>query len=268
MRPAILVCTENNSTAWFRKKTNRCECSLQTCEYVHFIVHLLAHTMSHMTSQTTTLSTVFEQVYMTMYYNKKSSKNMTHLKQLMDYFSIVSILNALSMTGMYYELKMNTPALSAYRREKQYSSSSASDKNCSSYGYPAHANKKKCPAIGKSCIKCGKKGHFSRVCCQSSSNKNDGALAQTGQASSARIGSVLLACSNSREKLPRLLLSVGDGFVKSPQMINVVPDTGAEVTVVGETYLSQLGIKHARLNSPKHILKHVAGGNWQLHVIL
>ena len=44
-------------------------------------------------------------------------------------------------------------------------------------------------------------------------------------------------------------------------MINVVPDTGAEVTVVGETYLSQLGIKHARLNSPKHILKHVAGGS-------
>jgi len=111
-----------------------------------------------------------------------------------------------------------------------------------------------------------------RACRQSLATKNAVTPAQTGQVSSVRIGLILLACSNSQGKLPRLLLSVGDGFVRSPQIINVVPDTGAEVTVLGETYLSQLGIKRSRLNPPKTHLEACSRRcyirNRQLHVIL
>lgn len=189
--------------------------------------------------------------------NFESTKHDRDVLRTQNEFSFINTLHLDSHDLAEEEI---VAALSAYKRDKQYSSSSASNKNCNYCGYPSHGNKKKCPAMDKSCIKCGKKGHFSRVCRQSTSHRNGTTSSQTDQVSALRIGSIVLACSNSQKKLPRLLLSVGDGFVKNPQMVNVVPDTGAEVTVVGDAYLSQLGIKAERLNHPKHILKHVAGG--------
>ena len=50
-------------------------------------------------------------------------------------------------------------------------------------------------------------------------------------------------------------------FVPNPSHLQVIPDTGAEVTIVGTKYLSHLKIKQSWLNPPQHNLKHVAGGN-------
>ena len=51
-----------------------------------------------------------------------------------------SVVNSLNIESHDLAEEEIVAALSAYRREKQYSSSSASDKNCLSCGYPAHAN--------------------------------------------------------------------------------------------------------------------------------
>ena len=42
--------------------------------------------------------------------------------------------------------------------------------------------------------------------------------------------------------------------------MNVIPDTGAEVTIAGEMYLPMLKIKKRNLRVPTETLKHVAGG--------
>ena len=39
-----------------------------------------------------------------------------------------------------------------------------------------------------------------------------------------------------------------------------VPDTGAQVTVAGISYLQKCGLKESQLNKPPHSLKHVGGG--------
>lgn len=68
-------------------------------------------------------------------------------------------------------------------------------------------------------------------------------------------------CSTSiSTSLPRLLTLVGQDFVTKPCSLNVIPDTGAEVTVAGEKYLSILKVKKSWLNPPKKNLKHVGGG--------
>ena len=53
--------------------------------------------------------------------------------------------------------------------------------------------------------------------------------------------------------------------MKEPQVIDVISDTGAEVSVAGIIHLSRLGIKQKHLRQPIHELKHVGGG--KIHVL-
>ena len=70
-----------------------------------------------------------------------------------------------------------------------------------------------------------------------------------------------LTCSAGiAHSLPRLTTFVGQNFVPNPSHLQVIPDTGAEVTITGTKYLSHLKIKQSWLNPPQHNLKHVAGG--------
>ena len=64
-----------------------------------------------------------------------------------------------------------------------------------------------------------------------------------------------------KDSLPRVEVLIGEGFAPIPANILAIADTGAEVTVLGEKYMSILGIKQSMLNPPKTKLKHVAGGD-------
>ena len=116
---------------------------------------------------------------------------------------------------------------------------------------------KKCPAFGKSCLKCGKGGHFSKVCLTSGSS--DRKIPPKGF-NAVFISSILSACTNHRDTLPRIDVTIGKDFAPSPQTFPSIADTGAEVNVIGEKYLHCFGIKPSMLNPPKKKLKHVAGG--------
>ena len=69
-----------------------------------------------------------------------------------------------------------------------------------------------------------------------------------------------IATAEVSDSLPRIGVSIGEGFTTSPKTINSVPDTGAEVTAAGTQYLDILGIKRKHLSAPPHQLKHVGGG--------
>ena len=146
-------------------------------------------------------------------------------------------------------------AISAYRSQKnrtfnKHKRSQAGPKsNCRNCGY--QHEKGKCPAYGQSCIKCGKLNHFARVC--------ESVKGRADKVSSA----VIISSVKSDEKLdslPRLPVVIGTGFVKHPQVISLIPDTGAEVTVAGPGHLSKLGIKKEYLLPSNHDLTHVGGG--------
>ena len=74
------------------------------------------------------------------------------------------------------------------------------------------------------------------------------------------ISTVLSSCSHIGN-LHTLSVLIGEGFVPNPKTVDVIPDTGAEVTVAGETLLKELGIQKSILNDNQQQLQHVAGGS-------
>ena len=138
-------------------------------------------------------------------------------------------------------------ALSLYRRTKKGNTKEPDGgKECGNCG-EVHAEGK-CSARGVLCFKCGKANHKAKVC---RSKKKTNATIMIAAVATSKKASTSLA---------RLAVIVGAGFLVNPQIIDVVLDTGAEVTVAGESHLSVLGIKTKHLVAPLSDLQHVAGG--------
>ena len=100
-----------------------------------------------------------------------------------------------------------------------------------------------------------RQGHYAKMC-RSVPVKNN-----NSRVSSAFIINAVESNTRESDSLPRLPLVIGLGFVKSPQILSFIPDTGAEVTVAGERHMVLLGIKRKHLVAPSNTIRHVAGGN-------
>ena len=143
-----------------------------------------------------------------------------------------------------------------------------SKNSCGFCGGQQHQKRKDCPASGVKCLYCGYEGHFQQVCKKRLSDEAESTTNGDGskQASNIAVAKIInavqrVATSQVSDSLPRIGVHIGDGFSKSPQNIDSVPDTGAEVSVCGTHYLDILGIKRKHLSAPPHKLKHVGGGN-------
>ena len=55
------------------------------------------------------------------------------------------------------------------------------------------------------------------------------------------------------DTLPRIQVLIGEGFIKTPKNIAVIPDTGAEISIIDDDYLDIL--VHTQQD-----VRHVAGG--------
>ena len=123
-----------------------------------------------------------------------------------------------------------------------------SQSKCGNCGY--QHTRGKCPAYRQSCLKCGLTGHFAPVCRSKNTEQ---------KVNSAVIINTIHHCKTS-DTLPRIPILVGTGFAPNPQVIQIIPDTGAGVTVAGLVHLKSLGIKKKHLMLPDHKLSHVAEG--------
>ena len=147
-------------------------------------------------------------------------------------------------------------AVSAYKRHKQQfnpkNKNNKTEEICGNCGYKHRNQNQPCPATDKFCLKCGNKGHFSRVC-RTRRNKDT-------KLSSAVFLNAFTCSTRRKNTLPRLPTLVGEDFVQNPKHLDVTPETGAEVTIAGEMYLPMLKIKKRNLRVPTETIKHVAGG--------
>ncbi|XP_069994141.1 uncharacterized protein [Penaeus vannamei] len=109
------------------------------------------------------------------------------------------------------------------------------DSTCSNCGYKGHWHRTpRCPANDSECTTCHKQGHFAK-CCKTTRKTS------TNQTRRAR------RVSTGRTPKPvNVTLSYGS---KSSQLL-MLPDTGADITVIGPKHLDSLGIPRCSLSPP------------------
>ncbi|XP_069978514.1 uncharacterized protein [Penaeus vannamei] len=111
----------------------------------------------------------------------------------------------------------------------------AKNSTCPNCGYKGHWHRTpRCPAKDSECTTCHKQGHFAK-CCKSTRKTS------TNQTCRAR------RVSTSRTPKPvNVTLSYGS---KSSQLL-MLPDTGADITMIGPKHLDSLGIPRCNLSPP------------------
>ena len=123
-------------------------------------------------------------------------------------------------------------------------------KNC---GYN-HIESAVCPASSKACLNCGLTGHFTGVCTGTSSCANCGKQGHhTNACRNAKMMSgVIIAALHRTHALKTALPTISIEF-RNCRLL-AVPDTRAQVTVAGISYLQKCGLKESQLNKPPHSL--------------
>lgn len=143
-------------------------------------------------------------------------------------------------------------AISQYKRKKNGTQERKTipKKKCMKCGYDWPHGPDACPAKGRECKSCGKMNHFESVC-----------LSKNKEVSALIIGTIQRICSMSDQKksLPKLKVVMKTKMNKGPMKIDVVADTGAQVTAAGDIHMKHFGLTLADLTPPDQELRHAGG---------
>ncbi|XP_064083050.1 uncharacterized protein LOC135199066 [Macrobrachium nipponense] len=143
----------------------------------------------------------------------------------------------------------------------------AANSTCKSCDRVGHWSRTmKCPASKVQCCLCHRIGHFDKCCRENKKNlRQDRSSSNSGASSvnksqDSRTRCRRLGLPRTISKTPKpicVLLSFGD--VKS--RIKMLPDTGADVTVIGKQHLDTLGISRSCLQTPPQSAMFTADGS-------
>ena len=143
------------------------------------------------------------------------------------------------------------PQQSQQRTPQSATPSKNNNTGCPSCGFLKHTNSEgTCPAKNANCAKCNKTGHFASVC-------------RSKQASSGKFQRAISVRHASRHRSSPLIKV--DIFHKGrlKGTTSAMPDSGAEVTMAGPDFLSEIGWEGGELNLNKPSEKIFAANNTQ-----
>ena len=144
-----------------------------------------------------------------------------------------------SSTGRTRTSSTHAGKLKHGKFDKPSSASTASP--CKYCGGSAHRDRHQCPASERTCSKCGKKGHFARVCL---SQRNSHVPPRRHQRS--KVASVIASTQASRAPTVQANISPPNGTCT----IVALPDTGADISAAGLNFLESLGEPLSNLLPP------------------
>ncbi|XP_050705846.1 uncharacterized protein LOC126991139 [Eriocheir sinensis] len=141
----------------------------------------------------------------------------------------------------------------------------AADSMCHNCGKKGHwARTSRCPAKNASCGKCGITGHYDQHCRKSkaSGSEKTKERREQGSTKSNNRSSVRRVHSTSRAPpMPPPTISVTVTHHKGSGVLSMLPDTGADVTVIGPEHLRSLGLSISDLQPSPTDPKYTADGS-------
>ena len=154
--------------------------------------------------------------------------------------------------------KQEDPSVKRNHREETSRKKTAYSKFCYWCGGDPHP-KNECPAKEVKCSSCNKKGHFAKVCLKSQGKqaKQPSSSKWNGQ----KHGNVLSLTSNANVRAicagkigppcPTIPLTIM--FANKQGILDTIPDSGSNTTVIGQQHLQTLGIKLEELDSSEEL---------------
>ena len=197
-------------------------------------------------SQLKTLDAIFNHATLMEATARDLKKNENSIAEIDILDSSTSEDEELNRISSYRKLKKSSNPRSTPRQ-----TSTHKDQPCSVCGSSQHGSSdrsSKCPAFKKTCNRCGKRGHFGKVC----------RSASTTDCANALIASIKVNVDTSSEI--EVMLTPTAELSHSRISIRVFPDTGATLCVAGPTILTKLGLKVAHLKAPKRRIATATGG--------
>lgn len=132
----------------------------------------------------------------------------------------------------------------------------SSDKYCYWCGGNRHP-RAQCPANEKKCSFCNKKGHFAKICLKSQQRNAaaPSAIQKTrpyhnqGNVSSIKSEANIRAIDAGKVGPPCPSIALHISFEGNQGILDIIPDTGADTTVIGRQHLQRLGVQLEDLDS-------------------
>ena len=158
-----------------------------------------------------------------------------------------SISTTSAVESGVFEASMNSDEVNAIKVRK---STRTGCTHCGKNDHSSQERQEKCPAWGKKCNNCGILNHFQSSCLKPKRK------ARPGNAKVVQFAEILFIGEISSIQLPVKVEPYDSG---SPATIEVFPDTGANICLMGPSQLSQLKMKLSSLDPCQHPIG-VAGG--------
>ena len=116
--------------------------------------------------------------------------------------------------------------------------------SCQGCGAPFHdGGRKRCPAYNQTCHKCGKTGHFSRVCRQKNppSRSDHKTVPHANALSTGELPLVRLSELANRTVSPAPTVNMQVSTCHGQASLDILPDSGADICAAGPQFVQALG---------------------------
>lgn len=145
----------------------------------------------------------------------------------------------------------------------------ATNATCRNCGRKGHwPRTPRCPAAEAKCNSCGKVGHYDRCCRAKQDKQYNGTSAKgghkpgdKGKTTSGNATSARRVHTGSRAPLetsPPVVVTVSHG--KGSGALSMIPDTGADATIIGPSHLPSIGVTIEDLTPPPQAPRYTADG--------